>query len=54
MPTNGLAYSEQLDGARVARQHEVIRDLMLGSGWKTLREIWVHTDYPESSIGDVV
>jgi predicted HTH transcriptional regulator len=48
--TYGPAYSEVLDGARIQKQHEVIRDFMLNNGWFTLAELHEELGYPEASI----
>jgi len=48
--TFGPAYDPALDGQRLAKQHERIRDYMLASGWRTLSEISQALGYPESSI----
>jgi hypothetical protein len=48
--TFGPAYNEALDGARIEKQHERIRDLMLDGMRRTLGEIAAATGYPESSI----
>ena len=48
--TYGPAYVEAIDGKRIRKQHEVIRDFMLGNGWKTLAEIEKATLYPQASI----
>jgi hypothetical protein len=48
--TFGPAYSPALDGERIAKQHEVIRDFMLRSGWKTLAEIEQALGYPQASV----
>jgi hypothetical protein len=48
--TFGPAYSPALDGERIAKQHEVIRDFMLLSGWKTLAEIEQALGYPQASV----
>lgn len=50
MSTYGPAYDEHLDGARIKRQHETIRDLMLDGVPRTLPELAEKTGYPESSI----
>ncbi len=46
----GTAYSERIDGPRIHKQHEDIRDYMLARDWKTLAEIKNALGYPESSI----
>src|SRR5579864_4988484 len=47
----GPGYDKRLDGARLNRQRERIRDWMLArNDWKTLAEIRLALDYPESSI----
>lgn len=48
--TYGPAYSPVLDGERIQKQHEVIRDFMLRSGWKTLAEIEEALGYPQASV----
>ena len=48
--TFGPAYDEERDGARLARQHEVIRDLMLDGEWRTLAYIASRTGFPEASV----
>ena len=48
--TFGPAYDQHLDGARVARQHEQIRDLCITGYWRTLSEIAKLTGYPEASV----
>lgn len=48
--TYGPAYVKSLDGKRIKKQHEVIRDFMLGNGWKTLSEIETVLGYPQASI----
>jgi hypothetical protein len=51
MKTFGPAYVEELDGKRIARQHEVIRDFMLSnSNWWTLSELHKLLQFPEASI----
>lgn len=50
MGTYGPDYDEDLDGERVAKQHERIRDLMLDGSWRTLDDIAEHTGDPASSI----
>ena len=52
MSTFGPDYDEGRDGKRIAKQLETIRLYMLGSGWKTLREIAQDTGYPESSVSE--
>ena len=49
MSTYGPAYDKELDGERIKRQHEAIRDLMLDGGWRTLRNISETLNVPESS-----
>jgi hypothetical protein len=46
----GPAFNEVLDGARLRTQMEVIRDFMLGAGWKTLGEIEAEVGYPQASV----
>jgi len=48
--TFGPAYNESIDGPRIARQMDIIRDYMLDSGWRTLAEIEEATRYPQASI----
>lgn len=50
MSTYGPAYDEALDGARIEKQHERIRELMRDGKKRTLGEIAALTGYPESSI----
>lgn len=50
MNTFGPAYSESLDGDRLRKQHERIREFMLDCQWHTLGEISRSLDYPESSV----
>ena len=51
MRTFGPAYVEELDGKRIAKQHEVIRDFMLNNtNWFTLAELHALLQYPEASI----
>ena len=45
----GPAYDEWVDGARVRRQMEQIRDWMLLGGWCTLAEISHELGAPEAS-----
>lgn len=49
-PTFGPAYVKALDGERVAKQMDTIRDLMLDGQKRTLKEIAAITGYPEASI----
>ena len=50
--TFGPDYVEKLDGPRLHRQLDIIRDYMLGMfpGWRTLKEIAEETGFPEASI----
>ena len=49
--TFGPSFSEEIDGARIRKQHEVIRDHMLACrAWRSLSEIASHTGFPEASI----
>lgn len=48
--TFGPTYQVSIDGARLLKQHEVIRDLMLDGVWRTLAEIEGLTGYPQASI----
>lgn len=51
MGTYGPDYDPELDGERVAKQMETIRDFMLRhEGFLTLSEIEVATGYPPASI----
>lgn len=50
MSTYGPAYDEHIDGPRVEKQHEAIRDLMLDGAWRSLSEIAALSGYPEASI----
>lgn len=50
MSTFGPAYSETIDGERIRKQHEVIRDLCLDGRWRTLGEISAATGYPPASV----
>jgi len=53
MRDHGPAYDPTLDGPRLSRQLDEIRDLMLklpDSVWLTLHEIAERTEYPESSV----
>lgn len=50
MSTLGPDYSSQIDGERLRKQHEQIRQLMLDGNWRTLREISFRLGYPESSV----
>jgi hypothetical protein len=47
---NGPTYDEGFDRARLARQHERIRDLMIDGVWRTLDEIADITGDPAASI----
>lgn len=47
---NGADYQGSIDFARLARQHERIRDLMIDGVWRTLGEIAAQTRDPEASI----
>ena len=50
----GPAFDAKLDGKSLAKQHERIRDYMLGlhptDRWRTLREIAAALNYPEASV----
>lgn len=48
--TYGTCYDATVDRSRLQKQHEVIRDLMIGNGWMTLGEIENITGYPQASI----
>lgn len=50
MSTFGPDYDETLDGERIHKQHERIRDLMRDGKRRTLAEIAEATGYPEASI----
>ncbi len=47
---NGPVYEAEHDHARLTKQHERIRDLMLDGMWRTLDEIAVATGDPAASI----
>jgi hypothetical protein len=47
---NGPSYDPALDHKRLAKQHEVIRDIMLDGRFRTLEEIELLTGYPQASI----
>ena len=47
---DGPDFNPRIDGERLGRQHERIRDLMLDRKWRTLSEIASLLGYPESSI----
>ena len=46
----GPAYSPAVDGKRIRRQHEAIRELMLDGAWRTLKELETLTGYAQGSI----
>lgn len=46
----GPAFSEALDGKRIADQRETIRTYMLMREWATLHEISADLGFPESSV----
>lgn len=52
--TFGPDYDPEIDHPRIQKQHERIRDYMLGptghNGWRTLAEIESELDYPQASI----
>lgn len=52
--TFGPAYEERLDGKRILKQMDVIRDFMLEDWlkgrWATLKEISDWTEIPEASV----
>jgi len=50
MSTFGPTYDEQVDGERLRKQHERIRNLMIDGHWRTLHEISACLAYPESSV----
>lgn len=50
MSTYGPSYDEQLDGERIRKQHDSIRQLMIDGQWRTLHEISEFLRYPESSV----
>jgi hypothetical protein len=51
MSTFGPAYNEGLDGKRIKKQREVIRDFLLENrNWFTLSELHSLLQYPEASI----
>jgi hypothetical protein len=48
---DGAGVLSKADDSRLSKQHETIRDFMLGHGeWKTLGEIATALDYPEASV----
>ncbi len=48
---NGPVYQPEKDHSRLSKQHEVIRDWMLGhGGWRTPAEIERATGFPQASI----
>lgn len=50
MDFNGSDYVDALDGARLSRQHERIRDLMVDGSWRTLEEIALACGDPPASV----
>jgi hypothetical protein len=50
MRTFGPAYDEQLDGARILKQHQVILAVMSSGKWWTLAELEFLTHFPQASI----
>ena len=50
MSTFGPTFDHIIDGPRIRNQHEVIKNLMLRSGYLTLSEISHATGFPEASI----
>jgi len=52
MSTFGPVYSEAIDGSRIKRQHEVIRDFLLlyWMHWFTLKYLSRMFGYPEDSV----
>jgi hypothetical protein len=54
MSTFGPTYDARVDGPRLHRQMDMIRDIMLSASelntWLTLREIEAMTHYPQASI----
>lgn len=50
MSTFGPSYDEKLDGARLRKQHERIRQFMSDGRWRTLNEIANFLGYPEPSV----
>jgi DNA-binding Lrp family transcriptional regulator len=50
MSTLGPAYDSEIDGERLRKQHEAIRQLMIDGQWRTLQEIAEFLGYPESSV----
>ncbi len=49
--TFGPAYDKEIDGKRITKQHETIRDCMIKSGtWWTLSQLRKFLQYPEASI----
>lgn len=47
---NGSDYIRELDGPRLARQHERVREFMRDGSWRTLDEIAASTGDPVASI----
>lgn len=49
--THGPDYNHSIDGARIQKQHEIIRDYMLESNcFHTLQQISQATGFPEASV----
>jgi len=50
----GSNYTPEYDHIRLAKQYEVIRDLMLDGKWRTVQEINAITGFPETSISSQI
>lgn len=50
MKFSGSDYNPKIDGKRLQKQHDAIRDLMLDGKWRTLSEIHQEIGFPEASI----
>lgn len=50
MSTFGPAYSEALDGERVANAMERVRVLMMDGGWRTIGQIACELNIPHASV----
>ena len=48
--TYGPDYNCEIDGSKIERQHETIRDYMWDGTWRTLSEIESATGYPQASV----
>jgi hypothetical protein len=47
---DGATIDQERDGARLSRQHRLVRDLMSDGNWRTLAEIARATGCPEASV----